>query len=157
MEALTRSRAARLGGGVVLGALVAFLLDPASGRRRRHLVRDRTLGLARRSGRRSRRLVRGVNATSFGLVQRVKHRRKPGKVYDDLTLRDKVETELFRAADSPKGRVVVSVVGGVVALRGEARDERELERLVKQTRDIDGVLGVESLLHLPGQPAPMHQ
>jgi hypothetical protein len=32
-----------------------------------------------------------------------------------------------------------------------------LEALVERTRAIQGVREVESLLHLPSEPAPMHQ
>jgi len=40
---------------------------------------------------------------------------------DDHTLKNKVETVLFRDADAPKDRVDVTVVDGVVELRGEVK------------------------------------
>ena len=90
-------------------------------------------------------------------VTKLRHRKQVPKSYDDKTLAHKVETELFRAADAPKGRVDVSVVGGVVTLRGELESEDLIRDLLERTRAIQGVLGVESLLHTPGTPAPMHQ
>ena len=44
-----------------------------------------------------------------------------GRDYDDATLAHKVETELFRPADAPKGQVSVNVNDGVVELRGESQ------------------------------------
>ena len=54
-------------------------------------------------------------------------------------------------------QIVVNVQRGVVQLRGEVPSADMLEALVERTRDVQGVQRVESLLHLPGTPAPMHQ
>lgn len=75
---------------------------------------------------------------------------------DDATLAHKVESIIFRDADVPKGQINVNAEDGVVTLRGEVPDETMLEALVERTREIAGVRRVESLLHLPGQDAPMH-
>jgi osmotically-inducible protein OsmY len=64
------------------------------------------------------------------------------------------ETELFRPADSPKGSVDVTVVDGVVQLRGEAKNTTLLRALEERVRAIPEVRGVENLLHLPKTPAP---
>jgi osmotically-inducible protein OsmY len=90
-------------------------------------------------------------------VTKLRHRSQVPKSYDDPTLARKVETELFRAEDAPKGQVDVSVAGGVVTLRGQLESEALIADLLAQTRSIQGVRGVESLLHTPGTPAPMHQ
>jgi osmotically-inducible protein OsmY len=78
-------------------------------------------------------------------------------VLDDTTLKNKVETEIFRSADSPKGRVSVNAQHGIVQLRGEVDSPDMIADLVKRTRSIQGVRDVENLLHVPGSPAPMHQ
>jgi osmotically-inducible protein OsmY len=144
--------------GIIAGlaAAGAWLLDPVSGRRRRALLRDRTAGFLRRGARRSERFGRHVASDTQGLAQRATHREGP-KVLDDATLKNKVETELFRAADSPKGRVSVNAQHGVVQLRGELDSPDLIEDLVQKTRSIHGVREVENLLHVPGSPAPMHQ
>jgi osmotically-inducible protein OsmY len=90
-------------------------------------------------------------------VTRLRHRRQLPRSYDDATLTSKVETELFRPADAPKGQVSVSVAGGVVTLRGELDSGELIRDLIRRTRQIQGVQGVENLLHLPGTQAPMHQ
>jgi osmotically-inducible protein OsmY len=46
---------------------------------------------------------------------------------------------------------------GVAQLRGEVPTSDMLEALIEKTRDVQGVRHVESLLHLPGAPTPMHE
>lgn len=74
---------------------------------------------------------------------------------NDPTLARKVESEIFRSAEAPKGRVDVNAENGVVYLRGEVDDEAAIEALVAATRDVEGVERVESLLHTPGTAARM--
>ena len=76
---------------------------------------------------------------------------------DDATLAHKVETELFRDADVPKGDINVNAENGVVYLRGEVADESLVEALGKSARKIHGVREVENLLHTPGTSAPTTQ
>jgi hypothetical protein len=73
---------------------------------------------------------------------------------DDTTLARKVETEIFRAADAPKGSVDVSVVDGVVELRGEVKTPELVNELEEKARAVPEVRDVENLLHLPKTPAP---
>ena len=51
----------------------------------------------------------------------------------------------------------MNVSEGVVQLRGEVANPELLTDLVEKTRKVQGVRDVESLLHLPGAPAPMHE
>ena len=78
------------------------------------------------------------------------------KAYDDATLKDKVESELFRDEHEVKGSISVNAQEGVVQLRGEVPSQGLIDALVDRTRQIHGVRDVESLLHLPGTEAPMH-
>ena len=77
-------------------------------------------------------------------------------ISDDVTLAHKVETIIFRDGEVPKGQININAEDGVVTLRGEVPDQTMLDALVERTREVVGVRRVESLLHLPGQPAPMH-
>jgi BON domain len=118
-------------------------------------IMQRTFGIARRTSGRAARLGRRAASQGFGLVARVRHLRpspKPGM--DDVTLARKVETEIFRGADSPKGTVDVNVVDGVVWLRGQVKRPEEIKRLETRVASIPEVRGVENLLHLPKTPAP---
>ena len=141
-----------------LGAIAAYFLDPQNGRSRRHVFRDRLLAVFRRAGRRSARFSGGVAAQAEGLAQKATHLREEEKPQpDDATLARKVESEIFRDADVPKGGINVNAQGGVVQLRGEVQQPELIEELVARTRQVQGVRDVENLLHLPGEPAPMHE
>ncbi|HKY23552.1 MAG TPA: BON domain-containing protein [Gaiella sp.] len=74
-----------------------------------------------------------------------------------MTLARKVETELFRDPDVPKGQISINAQRGLVQLRGEVPNADMVTALVEQARTVSGVRDVESLLHLPGVEAPMHQ
>ena len=144
-----------LGVGAAIGAIAAWFLDPANGRRRRHTTRDRTLAYFRHGARRSARYGRTVAAEAHGIKQKATHLRQEPKEYDDATLKAKVETELFRYEHDVKGAVDVNAQGGVVQLRGELPSQTLIDALVARTRAIQGVREVESLLHTTGTPAPM--
>jgi len=73
---------------------------------------------------------------------------------NDQTLKDKVESEIFRAPDAPKGHVDVNAEDGVVTLRGELSSSERIEELEQATREVEGVRDVRSLLHLPDQSPP---
>jgi osmotically-inducible protein OsmY len=131
-----------------------FFFDRKSGRRRRTMVFQRTAGLARRGARRGKRAARHVASDATGTVRRAAHpRRFQSAPTDDVTLAHKVETEIFRAADAPKGTVNVSAVQGVVELRGHVDDEAQMKHLVRGARRIRGVREVRNLLHLTGTTA----
>ena len=142
----------------LLGAALAFLFDPQSGRRRRAHARDRVAGAIRRLGRRGGRFGRHVGSRGRGYAARVSHETPEERLHpDDATLTQKVESELFRPADVPKGQINVNVQHGVVQLRGEVPQPEMIRDLVEKARQIAGVRDVENLLHLPGTAPPMHQ
>ena len=145
--------------GGITGATLAYLFDPRQGRRRRALVRDKLGHSLRFTVRRGNRLRRMLVAYVRGYGSRVAHalRPLPFEQPDDATLTQKVQSELFRPADVPKGQINVSAQNGVVQLRGEVPSPEMIRDLVGKTREIRGVRDVENLLHLPQTPAPMHQ
>lgn len=137
-----------------LAAAIAYFFDPENGRRRRAMTRDRLPALLRRGTRRAEQLGRSVQAEAYGATQKLKHRKEEEKGQpDDATLARKVETEIFRGADVPKGQINVNAENGVVVLRGEV-EPKLIEDLEKKTRKVQGVREVENLLHTPGTPAP---
>jgi gas vesicle protein len=143
--------------GGVLATVGALFLDPQQGKRRRKELVDRTAGLFRRTGSRAERAGRGVGARVYGMSQQVQHLKEEPKDFDDVTLARKVETEIFRDAEVPKGQIDVNVQEGVVQLRGEVPSDDMVDDLVEKTRAVQGVRDVENLLHLPGTAAPMHE
>jgi len=142
-----------------LGAALTYFLDPDSGKRRRAVARDRALAFFRQQGRQLSRRAGGVQADAQGLVQKAKHARADEKLADpnDTTLARKVETEIFRDPEVPKGQIDVNAEDGVVILRGEVERPELIQDLEEKTRSVQGVKGVENLLHTPGTDAPMHQ
>jgi osmotically-inducible protein OsmY len=133
-----------------LGGALAFFFDPQSGARRRNVARDRVLAFFRRSARRS----QAIPQAAYAAKQKVTHLREEPKEFDDVTLARKVETEIFRAADAPKGQVNVNAVDGVVELRGEVQRPELVNELEERTRKVQGVREVRNLLHTPGTAAP---
>jgi osmotically-inducible protein OsmY len=114
-----------------LGAALLYLSDAA----RRAKLRDRLLELVR-----STRKAAGATGE--------------GGIVDDQTLKAKVESEVFRGTDAPKRDVNVNVELGVVYLRGELEDQSLIEELEQRVRAVQGVNGVENLLHTPGTETP---
>jgi osmotically-inducible protein OsmY len=134
-----------------IGAALAYFFDPDNGRRRRKLAVDKAGKLARRAGQQA----QDATAQAQGLKEKATHRSEQEKPQpDDVTLARKVESEIFRDADVPKGQINVNVEDGVVYLRGELEQPDLIKDLESQARKVQGVLGVENLLHVPGQEAP---
>ena len=149
---MARTRRLRL---IALGAALTYFFDPENGKRRRKVLADRLAGLVRRYGSR---IGRGVVSEAYGLKQKATHlREEPKPQPDDVTLARKVESEIFREADVPKGKINVNAENGKIVLRGEADSPEMIDELVSKARKVQGVQEVENLLHTPGQPAPMHE
>ena len=147
-----RTRRLRL---IAFGAALTYFFDPENGRRRRKVTADRLAGLTRRHGKR---LIKGTVSQAHALKQKGTHlREEPKPQPDDVTLARKVETEIFRGAEVPKGKINVNAENGKVVLRGEAESAEMIDELVAKARNVQGVQDVESLLHTPGEPAPTHE
>jgi hypothetical protein len=137
---------------VGLGALIAYFFDPENGRRRRALAGQKIPALFR-SG--SRRVGRAVSSRAQGMKQQVTYRQEAEKPPpNDPTLAQKVESEIFRDVDVPKGDVNVNAEGGRVVLRGEIDSAELIQELEERARKVQGVEEVENLLHVSGTPAP---
>jgi osmotically-inducible protein OsmY len=140
------------------GAAITYFFDRASGRRRRALARDRSAAFVRQTWRRLGRTGRHAQAEAYGVSQKAQHlTEEPKPRPDDATLAHKVETEIFRGADVPKGQINVNAENGVVVLRGEVGTPEMIRDLEDRARNVHGVEKVENLLHLPGTPAPAHE
>jgi len=132
---------------IALGAALSYFFDPQNGKRRRKMTIDRLAGLSRRHGKR---LAKGAAAQTQGLAQKATHlKEEPKPQPDDVTLARKVETEIFRDADVPKGKINVNAENGKIVLRGEVDSPELIDDLVSKARNVQGVQDVESLLHTP--------
>ena len=100
--------------------------------------------------RHGKRLIKGTASQAHAVKQKGTHlREEPKPQPDDATLARKVETEIFRDADVPKGKINVNAENGKVVLRGEADSAEMIDELVSKTRKVQGVQDVESLLTAP--------
>jgi osmotically-inducible protein OsmY len=139
--------------GAIAGAIVAFLTDPQRGRSRRAQLLDQGAATVRSARREAERAVHAAGSLAEGKLEALTLRGSRVSPTDDVTLRDRAETELFRDASVPKGTINLSVERGILVLRGEVPDEEMRARLVHQAEGIDGVWSVRNMLHLPGEPA----
>jgi osmotically-inducible protein OsmY len=138
--------------GAAIGAAAAWFLDPNDGTRRRNVVRDKTMKYAQRGREEAARKATYAGTAVKGKVTSAAPGtgREPAEErLNDPALKAKVESEIFRDPEVPKGRVSVSVEEGVVSLRGELEDQATIDALRDAAAKVDGVRGVESLLHTP--------
>jgi osmotically-inducible protein OsmY len=98
-----------------------------------------------------RKLTSDSRGWTYRVVQLTSSHHEP---VDDKTLVDRVESEIFRDPSIPKGRVNITSRSGVVVLNGELGDESEIKRVEGAVRKVQGVIGVENFMHLPGTPSP---
>jgi BON domain len=145
--------------GAAAGAAAGYFFDPATGARRRHQTRDQAFAKARRGKRQAVRQASYAAGRAHGVAHKVTPSAPSGEPPDDVTLAHKVETEIFRAPDAPKGRVSVNAENGVVFLRGALDDPQWIARLGDEAARVQGVSAVRNLLHastLPAPPPPGH-
>ena len=153
-------RSASLMLGAAAGAAAAWFLDPNDGARRRNVVRDKALKYVRKGSAEAERKARYAAGQAKGVAYEATpggEKGEPAERLNDPALARKIESEIFRAGDAPKGDVSVNVENGVAYLRGEVSDPDAIRRLGEETAKVEGVRGVENLLHAPGTPAPTKQ
>lgn len=148
----------RWAGMLLPGAIAAaamYLFDPDRGRSRRAQFRQRIAGTARRGSLRAQKKASFYSGKAEGL-----RRSTIGRSDQDLlppndpTLASKIESEVLGGSEYPKRKISVNVEGGVVVLRGEVDDRRQLSSLEEDVKKVPGVLDVDNLLHLPGDVPP---
>lgn len=98
---------------------------------------------------------RGAAAETYGVSHRIVHLvPRPTDVADDETLRQRVESQLFRDRHVHKGDLNINCEHGMVILRGELHSPMEIAQVEERVRRIPGVRGVQNLLHPHGTAAP---
>ena len=135
--------------GAAAGAAAAWFLDPDDGARRRSVAQDKAMKYARKGASEVETQAKYAGGAAKGAVTQAAPtggREDAGERLNDPALAAKVQSEIFRDADAPKGDVSVNVEDGVVYLRGELDDEAKIEGLREAAARVEGVRGVESLL-----------
>jgi hypothetical protein len=140
--------------GAVAGAVAVYFLDPQHGRARRAQFVDWSGARLRRGWKAVNELGARTGANASALPQRMVSLRSGPRPADDLTLRDRVESEIFRNGDLPKGQINLDVESGVVTIRGQVENAFQIASVEKAVLKVPGVVGVENLLHIDGTPAP---
>jgi len=160
---LARNRMPRRGGptrlsvltGAIAGAAAVYFFDPERGRARRAMLSDWVGARVRRGWRTVNEISARTGSSAAAFPQRmVQLRSMRPRPADDLTLRDRVESEVFRNSDLPKGRINFDVESGVVTIRGQVENAYQIANVEKAVLKVPGVAGVENLLHVDGTPAP---
>ena len=125
--------------GAGLGATAMFLLDPARGKRRRTLVRDKLTMLTRMTGDCIDVTTRDVTNRTRGLISEIKSRISSEQP-DDSVLVDRVRSKLGRVVSHPAA-IHVTANNGTVTLSGPvlADEVPHLLSCVKWTAGVQDV------------------
>jgi hyperosmotically inducible periplasmic protein len=134
--------------GAAAGAAAVWFLDPDTGGRRRSVAQDKAMKYARKGAAEAESKASYAAGQAAATVERATPSDKPPaeERLNDPALARKVESEIFRAEDAPKGAVSVNVEDGVVFLRGEVADDETIRQLAEGAAQVEGVRGVENLL-----------
>jgi hypothetical protein len=140
--------------GALAGAVAVYFFDPQQGRARRAQFVDWSGARLRRGWSALNQIGSRAGSNAAALPQKMVSLRSGPRPADDLTLRDRVESEVFRNADLPKGQINIDVESGVVTIRGQVDNAFQIANVEKAVLKVPGVVGVENLLHVNGTAAP---
>src|ERR687892_857707 len=151
-EVGNRSRRANDAGGsmraktaFLAGAGAAYFFDPETGKRRRHVARDRSLSALRHLQRGAVKKVklagghaRGVAAISRRAVT------QPPVAADDETVAQRIRSDALRDIGLSTKDIDVRVEDGFATLRGSVATIDDADRLVSRVRKVPGVKDVSA-------------
>jgi len=135
----------RLAATFAAGAAAMYYLDPAAGRRRRAIARDRTSAACHDAEHYARGKVRRVADRAQGVVAETRSR-VAGAPVDDARLHERIRAKLGHLVERPSA-IDVAVDNGNVVLDGQALEE-ELHTLAEAVSRLQGVESVDSRLTL---------
>jgi hypothetical protein len=134
----------------LIGAGTAYFLDPRQGRRRRHVVRDRSAAVLRRGSRVGLEKARFTGGHLRGLI--AGSRRALGRqsvvVSDDATVRQRIRSEALPEAGISTREVEVEVEDGVATLRGSVDGRAAADELVSRVAKVPGVRDVAAMIRV---------
>jgi hypothetical protein len=134
----------------MLGAGAAYLFDPAEGKRRRHVLFDRTARALRELGHLAGKKARYSGGRLRGLAARVRRVGSPPAATDDATVLQRIRSDAFREAGVSTKEVDVSVVEGIARLDGSVATPSLADDLVREVRKVPGVRDVEAAIQVAG-------
>jgi hypothetical protein len=135
-----------------------YFFDPDRGHSRRVKARDQLLAVLRRTTRAAERRARygagKLQGRAHGGLSHIRHQlHRAHEEPDDVTLAQKVRSEILGRPPFSDLHLNVDTCQGVVHLRGEVSSGENIEQLTQEVEKVDGVKTVESYLHLPGETA----
>jgi uncharacterized membrane protein len=130
-------------GSFVLGATVSQVLDPAHGRRRRALIRDKAVSAAHAAGDAAEATSRDVMNRSRGVLASIRSRLTSEEVSDDVLV-ERVRAELGGVVSHPHA-VSVTADAGCIILSGPILAD-EMDDAVHRAAGVRGVRDVENQL-----------
>jgi osmotically-inducible protein OsmY len=131
-----RSLALTFMGGVGLGALAMYFLDPTTGNRRRTEVRDKAFRAGRRTGHAIEGRAKALADQAKQVAARARRRFESENPPDEV-LSQRVRTALSRIIAHPR-QISIAASGGTVTLSG-AVGEEESNALSAAVRRVRGV------------------
>lgn len=127
-----------------VGAAIAYLWDPVSGRSRRARLKDQMAAEVRDAAGAIRKKARFQAGRAKGAVYEALATEEPPR--DDRELLQKVRSEAVGRVPGSLDHVDVRVDDGVVYLLGESTDTARERELVERVRDVTGVREVRNEL-----------
>ncbi len=122
--------------GMVAGAALMYMLDPATGRRRRAIARDKAVSTLHTAEDRVVHKSRDLRNRAQGTVATLRNRMNEDTVDDDI-LRARVRAELGHVCSHPRA-IEISVHDGCVTLGGTAL-QSEVDAICKGISKVRGV------------------
>jgi uncharacterized membrane protein len=132
-----------------LGALLMYVLDPQTGRRRRAQARDKIIRYARKTAEAVDITVRDLKNRTLGLAAETRNLVSKQPVSDDA-LTQHVRASLAPLVSHPSS-IDVTAENGKITLSGPIL-ESEVDRLLSHVSSIRGVTAVENRLEAHTQP-----
>lgn len=146
----------RAASAATAGAGIMYFVDPDSGRTRRTRGGAQAKAAVRRSLRGAARTVdRRVQYTEGRLEGALARAAGGGhfKAASEADIREHVR-QVVAEFPFPTSDVNTELNDGIATLRGQVVNPDHLEQLPDTVAQVDGVSGVRSYLHLPGESAP---
>jgi osmotically-inducible protein OsmY len=140
--------------GGLIGAAIAYFYDPVSGAGRRTRLRDQTLSELRTSRERAESKSRHLSNIAKGAASKLSSPGPDDLAPDDTKLAQRIQSEVFGAADVPKDRIALTVVDGIAELRGELDSDEEIRVIGERVSRVPGVREVRNMMRTHGSAAP---
>ena len=134
-----RGKALAFLGGVGVGALAMYFLDPTSGNRRRAATRDKMVKAGQDTGQAFEGRARAMAGRAKALAERARSHFESDTPSDDI-LAQRVRTALGRVISHPR-MINIAAKAGVVTLSGTVSEE-ETKGLSAAVRGVQGVRDV---------------